>query len=86
PSFAITKVLNSSSVAAAYLASLGQNYIMDWERSTLYIDYDTVEIIKGYEIPTGLFYSMIGVMVVCFLFCAATECFVEGLYKRSLFW
>ncbi|KAF9141598.1 hypothetical protein BG015_001230 [Linnemannia schmuckeri] len=86
PSFAIPKILNSSSVTATYLASLGQNFILDWEGSTAYIAYDTVEIIKGYEIPTGLFYSMIGVMVICLLFCAATEYWVEGRYKRSLYW
>ncbi|KAF8943369.1 hypothetical protein BGZ47_005487 [Haplosporangium gracile] len=86
PSFAISKILNSSWVAAAYLASLGQNFILDWEGSTAYIAYDTVEVIKGYEIPAGLFYSMIGVMVICLLFCAATEYWVEGRYKRSLYW
>ncbi|KAG0310991.1 hypothetical protein BGZ97_012169 [Linnemannia gamsii] len=86
PSFAIPKILNSSSIAAAYMASLGQNFIMDWEASTLYVAYETAEIIKGYEIPAGLFYSMIGVMVVCVFFWAATEHFVESRYKRSLFW
>ncbi|KAF9141596.1 hypothetical protein BG015_001228 [Linnemannia schmuckeri] len=86
PVFAISKILNSSSVAAAYLASLGQNFILDWEGPTAYIVYETVDILKGYEIPAGLFYSMIGVMVICLLFCAATEYWVEGRYKRSLYW
>ncbi|OAQ35497.1 hypothetical protein K457DRAFT_13410 [Linnemannia elongata AG-77] len=86
PTFAIPKILNSSSIASAYFASLGQNYIMDWEGSMLYIAYDTVEVIKGYEIPAGLFYLLIGVMFVCFLFCAATEYRVEDQYKRSLYW
>ncbi|KAF9300315.1 hypothetical protein BGZ91_009845, partial [Linnemannia elongata] len=63
PTFAIRKILNSSSIASAYFASLGQNYILDWESSMLYIAYDTVEVIKGYEIPAGLFYLLIGVMV-----------------------
>ncbi|OAQ35495.1 hypothetical protein K457DRAFT_13408 [Linnemannia elongata AG-77] len=86
PKFAIPKILNSSSIAADYFASLGQNYILDWESSMLYVAYDTIEVIKGYEIPAGLFYLLIGVMVVCFLFCAATEYRVEDQYKRSLYW
>ncbi|KAK3833781.1 MAG: hypothetical protein JOS17DRAFT_739331 [Linnemannia elongata] len=86
PTFAIPKILKSPSIAAAYIASLGQNFILDWEGSMLYIAYDTVDVIKGYEIPAGLFYLLIGVMVVCFLFCAATEYFLEGQYKRSLYW
>lgn len=86
PTYAIPKILKSSSITAAYFASLGQNYILDWEGSMLYIAYDTVEVIKGYEIPAGLFYLLIGVMVVCLLFCAATEYFLEGQYKRSLYW
>ncbi|KAG0047796.1 hypothetical protein BGZ89_004803, partial [Linnemannia elongata] len=60
PTFAIPKVLKSSSIAADYFASLGQNYILDWEGSMLYVAYDTVEVIKGYEIPAGLFYLLIG--------------------------
>ncbi|KAG0065709.1 hypothetical protein BGZ90_001686, partial [Linnemannia elongata] len=86
PTFAISKILKSSSIAADYFASLGQDYILYWEGSMLYIAYDTVEVIKGYEIPAGLFYLLIGVMVVCFLFCAVTEYWVEGQYKRSLYW
>ncbi|KAK5810137.1 hypothetical protein F5H01DRAFT_323350 [Linnemannia elongata] len=73
PTFAIPKVLKSSSIAADYFASLGQNYILYWEGSMLYIAYNTVEIIKGYEIPAGLFYLLIGY-------------WVEGQYKRSLYW
>ncbi|OAQ22777.1 hypothetical protein K457DRAFT_143190 [Linnemannia elongata AG-77] len=86
PIFAIPKILRSSSIAAAYFTNLGHNYMLDWEGSKLYIAYDTVEVIKGYEIPAGLFYLLIGVMVACFLFCAATEYWIEGQYKRSLYW
>ncbi|KAG0061315.1 hypothetical protein BGZ89_011567 [Linnemannia elongata] len=75
PTFAILKILKSSSIAADYFASLGQNYILYWEGSMLYIAYDTIEIIKGYEIPAGLLYLLIGVMY-----------WVEGQYKRSLYW
>ncbi|KAG0282281.1 hypothetical protein BGZ96_000636 [Linnemannia gamsii] len=86
PSFAVPKILNSSSITAVYFALLGQNFVLDWEASMLYIAYDTVEIFKGYEIPAGLFHSMVGVIVVCIMFCVATEYFVEARYKRSLFW
>ncbi|KAF9148823.1 hypothetical protein BG015_009420, partial [Linnemannia schmuckeri] len=51
PPFAILNILIVSTVTAAYFASLGPNLILDWKRSTLYVAYDTVDIIKGYEVP-----------------------------------
>lgn len=85
-SFAIPKIINASTVAAAYFASLGPNFVLDWERSTLYVAYDTVDIIKGYEVPHWLFWTMVGVMAGCLVFCGATEYWVEPKYKRSLYY
>ncbi|KAG0294185.1 hypothetical protein BGZ96_001626 [Linnemannia gamsii] len=83
--FDIPKILNASSVATDFFASLGQNFFLDWERSTLYVVYDTVDIIKGYEVPRWLFWTMVGVMVGCLAFWGATEYWVEAKYKRSLY-
>ncbi|KAF9306134.1 hypothetical protein BGZ74_007481 [Mortierella antarctica] len=63
-SFAIPKILNASAEAVDYFASLGNNFVLDWEGSMLYVAFDTIEILKGYEIPRWLFFSMIGVMVL----------------------
>lgn len=85
PSFAFSKILNASSEAANYFADLGHNFVMDWDGSMLYVTFDTVEIIKGYEIPAWLFYSMTGVMVACVVFWGFTKFWIEDWYKDSLY-
>ncbi|KAF9385264.1 hypothetical protein CPB97_004967 [Podila verticillata] len=84
-SFAIPNILNASAAAADYFASLGNNFVLDWEGSMLYVVFDTVEILKGYEIPRWLFFSMIGVMVVCLFFWVATEFLVGARHRYSLY-
>ncbi|KAG0366318.1 hypothetical protein BGX24_003766, partial [Mortierella sp. AD032] len=86
PSYAVSKILNASSVVVTYVAYLGQNFIMDWDSSTMYIAYDTVDIVEGYDVPEWVFFLMVAVMIACFLFWAATESWVEDRYKRSLYW
>ncbi|KAK3842348.1 MAG: hypothetical protein J3R72DRAFT_443507 [Linnemannia gamsii] len=86
PSYALSKIFNASSVAVTYLANLGQNVIMDWDGSTMYIAYDTVDIVEGYDVPDWVFFPMVAVMITCILFWAATERWVEDRYKRSLYW
>jgi len=84
-SFAIPKILNASAVSTDYFASLGNNFVLDWEGSMLYVVFDTVEILKGYEIPGWLFFSVIGVMVVCLFFWLATEFLVGARHRNSLY-
>ncbi|GJJ77533.1 hypothetical protein EMPS_09892 [Entomortierella parvispora] len=85
PIFDIPKALNSSQIATSYLAAVGQNFIMDWGRSTLYIAYDTVDIVKGYEIPDRVLWTLVGVMGGCLVIIGATECLLESKYTRSLY-
>ncbi|KAG0339746.1 hypothetical protein BG000_001422 [Podila horticola] len=84
-SFDIPKILNESAAVTRHFASLGNNFIVDWEGSMLYVVFDTVEILKGYEIPRWLFFSMIGVMVACFVFWIATMFLAEARYRESLY-
>ncbi|KFH63639.1 hypothetical protein MVEG_10333 [Podila verticillata NRRL 6337] len=84
-SFDIPKILNESAAVTRHFASLGNNFIVDWEGSMLYIVFDTVETLKGYEIPRWLFISVVGVMVACFVFWVATEFLVESRYRESLY-
>ncbi|KAF9129213.1 hypothetical protein BG015_004228 [Linnemannia schmuckeri] len=84
-SFAIPKILGASSVATDYLTSLGHNFVLDWDGSMLYVTYDTAEIIKGYEIPNGLFWTLVGVMAGCMVFLVYTKIRVEDRYKQSLY-
>ncbi|KAF9324406.1 hypothetical protein BGZ91_002967 [Linnemannia elongata] len=85
PSFAIPKIIGASKVAAAYFANVGPNFILDWERSTLYVAYNRVDIIRGYDVPGWLFWTMVAVMVGSLAFWGATEYWVEAKYKRSLY-
>ncbi|KAF9135012.1 hypothetical protein BGW39_005104 [Mortierella sp. 14UC] len=85
PSFPFPQILNASFAATRYFASLGHNFVLDWDGSMLYVTFDTVEIVKGYEIPAGLFYSMVAVMIASAIFSIATEVLVEGRFNRSLY-
>ncbi|KAF8949543.1 hypothetical protein BGZ52_005658 [Haplosporangium bisporale] len=85
-SYALSKIFNASAVAVTYLANLGQNVIMDWDSSTMYIAYDTVDLVEGYDVPGCVFFLMCAAMIVCFLFWATTEWCVEDRYTRSLYW
>ncbi|KAG0327031.1 hypothetical protein BGZ99_008481 [Dissophora globulifera] len=85
-SYALSKILNASAIAVTYLANLGQNVIMDWDSSTIFVAYDTFDIVEGYDVPGWVFFLMCATVIVCLLFCAVTEWRVEGRYKRSLYW
>ncbi|KAF9578153.1 hypothetical protein BGW38_006200, partial [Lunasporangiospora selenospora] len=83
--FDIPKILNASAVATHYFASLGNNFILDWEGSMLHVVFDTSEILNGYEIPRWLFFSIIGVMAICLSFLAATRFLVDARFRNSLY-
>ncbi|KAG0269208.1 hypothetical protein DFQ27_004448 [Actinomortierella ambigua] len=84
-SFDIPKILHDSVAVARYFASIGNNFVVDWEGSMVYIYFHTVEIVKGYEIPLGLFVSVIGVMVACCVYLVITELMLDARYRESLY-
>ncbi|KAF9334481.1 hypothetical protein BG006_002086 [Podila minutissima] len=63
--YSVSSILNATSAASSYLASLGPNVVMDAKAQKLTILYDTVEIQSVIEIPTVLFWVMVAVMTVC---------------------
>ncbi|KAF9114938.1 hypothetical protein BGW39_003223 [Mortierella sp. 14UC] len=83
-SVSLSTMKNATSSAAYYLASLGQNFYMDWNASELYIIYDTRDTQSGLEIPFWLILCIAITMVVCLGFWAATEYFMDGRYTSSL--
>ncbi|KAG0294187.1 hypothetical protein BGZ96_001628 [Linnemannia gamsii] len=85
PSFELPKILNASLEASDYVARLGQSFVVDWDASMLYIAFDTFVILKGYEIPSWLFFLMVGVMVLCFVFWGATMFWVENRHRESFY-
>ncbi|KAG0312220.1 hypothetical protein BG000_006361 [Podila horticola] len=84
--FSVSQILDDSSSAAYYVASLGQNFFMSWDDGGLYTVFDTVDLIKGYELPGWLFGSVVAIMAVCLLFRIVEEIMLDSKYKGSLLW
>ncbi|KAF9958232.1 hypothetical protein BGZ72_000695 [Mortierella alpina] len=83
-SISTSTIKDATSAAAHYLASLGQNFYMDWDASQLYVIYDTTDTQGGLEIPSWLIWSIAVIMIVCLCFWAATEYFLDERYLSSL--
>ncbi|KAK3804884.1 MAG: hypothetical protein J3R72DRAFT_466195 [Linnemannia gamsii] len=83
-SISLSTMKNATNAAAHYLASLGQNFYMDWNASQLYIIYDTTDTQRGVEIPLWLMMCIAINMVACLGLWAATEYFMDGRYTSSL--
>ncbi|KAF9315879.1 hypothetical protein BG003_002567 [Podila horticola] len=84
--FSVSQILDDSSSAAYYVASLGQNFFIGWDDGGLYTVFDTVDLTKGYELPDWLFESVVAIMAVCLLFQIVAEIMLDSRYKRSLLW
>ncbi|KAF9343038.1 hypothetical protein BGX26_006379 [Mortierella sp. AD094] len=84
--YSVSQILDDSSSAAEYLASLGQNFFMDWNDGGLYTVFDTVDMTKGYEIPGWLFWAVVATMAVCLLIQIAAELMLDARSKGSLLW
>ncbi|KAF9342578.1 hypothetical protein BGX26_007249 [Mortierella sp. AD094] len=83
-SISLSTMKNATSAATHYLASLGQNFLMDWNASQLYIIYDTTDTQRGMEIPFWLMLCIAVTMVTCLGLWAVTEYFMNGRYTSSL--
>ncbi|KAF9154841.1 hypothetical protein BG015_011863 [Linnemannia schmuckeri] len=84
--FSVSQILDDSSSAAYYVASLGQNFFMDWDDGGLYTVFDTVDLTKGYELPGWLFGSVVAIMAVSLLLGIVAEITLDSRYKGSLLW
>ncbi|KAG0232856.1 hypothetical protein BGW42_007865 [Actinomortierella wolfii] len=84
-SFNIPMILDESATATRYFASLGNNFILDWEGSMLYVIFDTVETLKGYEIPDWLFFLTIGIISAGAIFWFVFRLIVDRRYWKSLY-
>ncbi|KAF9105554.1 hypothetical protein BGX27_009569 [Mortierella sp. AM989] len=80
----LSTMKNATFEAAHYLASLGQNFYMDWNASQLYIIYDITDIQSGLEIPFWIMLCIPITMIICLGLWVATECFMDGRYTGSL--
>ncbi|CAO3573782.1 unnamed protein product [Mortierella alpina] len=85
PTFSAPSILNATRSAAQYFASLGQNFVMDWEKQELYVLFDTVDIKDGQEFSTDLFAALVVAMVLCAGLWAYTETTLKAIHTGSLY-
>ncbi|KAG0356059.1 hypothetical protein BGZ54_000854 [Gamsiella multidivaricata] len=81
----ISTLQNATASAARYMASLGQNFLEDYDEGVLYVIYDVVDTLAGFDIPDWLMGCMFAAMVFCLCFWALTEYFLDVLYTGSLY-
>ncbi|KAF9278409.1 hypothetical protein BGZ68_008597 [Mortierella alpina] len=86
PQYATTSILNASKEAAAYFASLGQNFYIDWMAGQILLIFSTTDTQKGYEIPLRLYAAVIGLMAGSLALVLVVEFSLEDKFKRSLHW
>ncbi|KAF9972441.1 hypothetical protein BGZ73_004444 [Actinomortierella ambigua] len=84
-SFGIPKILDEAASVADYFASLGNNFVVDWDASMLYIIFDTFDIVNGYEVPGWVFLSIVGLYGFCLVYLGITERVLEARYRDSAF-
>ncbi|KAF9131711.1 hypothetical protein BG015_003819 [Linnemannia schmuckeri] len=83
--YSVSSILNATSAATRYLASLGPNLVMDVENQKLTILYNTVEIQSVTEIPTVLFWVMVTVMTACTLLMAYSMIKIDTIHSGTLY-
>ncbi|KAG0248083.1 hypothetical protein BG011_000549 [Mortierella polycephala] len=85
PSFQESNMINASSVAAHYFASLGNNFYVDWDDMSLYVVYKVSRLVRGYELPGWVFVTMIALMGVSLLIHVISEATFGARYKGSIY-
>ncbi|KAF9278403.1 hypothetical protein BGZ68_008591 [Mortierella alpina] len=85
PIFSVSSILNATLSGAQYFASLGQNFVMDWEKGELYVLFDTVDIKDGHEFSTRLFVALLVIMFLCAGVWAYSEKGLKAMYTISLY-
>ncbi|KAF9915280.1 hypothetical protein BX616_006525 [Lobosporangium transversale] len=70
---------------ADYVASLGQNFFVDFAQRQLLVLYDSSEYEKGFDIPDWLAIGALCTMVVCAIFYVSTQYFLDPRYTGSLY-
>ncbi|KAF9199184.1 hypothetical protein BGZ49_010741 [Haplosporangium sp. Z 27] len=79
------QIRNSTTEAARYMASLGQNFYADYDESQLYVIFDTMDIVEGFQMPYWLFLTIFICMGVFLVLFGLTEWLMDGLYTSSLY-
>ncbi|CAO3573783.1 unnamed protein product [Mortierella alpina] len=86
PRYVTTSILAASKEAATYFASLGQNFYIDWTERKILLIFETIDPLKGYEIPLWLFATVIASMAGSLALVLVVEFSMEDKFKRSLQW
>ncbi|KAF8939066.1 hypothetical protein BGZ58_010702 [Dissophora ornata] len=81
----LSTLRNASIAASQYFASMGQNLYFDWDTVEMYALYDTMDRKNGFEVPRWLSICISASIAICTFLWRATEFFLDGAYKRSLY-
>ncbi|KAF9176883.1 hypothetical protein BGZ50_009473, partial [Haplosporangium sp. Z 11] len=83
--FSISKIIEVTSGATHYMASLGQNLVMGLYTQELHILFDTTEVKEGVEISTALSVVVAVIMLICASFWGYTEKYFSPTDTGSLY-
>ncbi|KAF9383930.1 hypothetical protein BGX21_001440, partial [Mortierella sp. AD011] len=81
----ITEVKRANAATTSYLASLGQNLYVDWNRQQVTIIFDTTDAEDGLEIPRWLIICVPIIAVISTILLGSTEYFLDVRYTSSLY-
>ncbi|KAF9383040.1 hypothetical protein BGX21_001664 [Mortierella sp. AD011] len=81
----IAELRNHTLEAAHYLASLGQNLYVNWNRQEVTVMFETTDAEEGLEIPNWLIIFVPATAIISALLVGPTEYFLDARYTSSLY-
>ncbi|KAK5810138.1 hypothetical protein F5H01DRAFT_394651 [Linnemannia elongata] len=83
--FSPAHLLQATTDAAEYIASLGHNIVTNQETGQLYILYETIVSKDAFEVPNALLIVLAIVVVTCLAIWVASEVRYPAVYNGSLY-
>ncbi|KAG0061316.1 hypothetical protein BGZ89_011568 [Linnemannia elongata] len=83
--FSPAHLLEATTDAAEYIASLGHNIVTNQETGQLYILYETIVLKDAFEVPNALLIVLAVVVVTCLAIWVASEVRYPAVYNGSLY-
>ncbi|KAF9201732.1 hypothetical protein BGZ59_002532 [Podila verticillata] len=83
--YSAAHLLEATTNATKYFASLGHNVIMNNEMGRLYVLYDTVELMDAFEVSTTLLIVLGCIVVICCLIWGISEACYPAVFNGSLY-
>ncbi|KAF8977206.1 hypothetical protein BGZ46_007560 [Entomortierella lignicola] len=81
----LSELEQSNLEAANYLASLGHNLLVDWDRGQVTVMFKIADAEEGLEIPLWLILCVPIIATISAILIGSTEFFLDGRYTGSLY-